>query len=327
MGAEHPIPVEQLTACPHCMQAKSMVWSEAGDVLQGTSTQSYRYDLCGNCGIIYLATRPAEHDLGRIYTQNYAPYRRGGAKDSAGRKRGVRRLASALVGKGVAMLHLSFNRQLKRRYNAVSPNSLFLDFGCGAGKFLDQMRAKGCRTIGMDFSQHALAAVKAAGHRALAVDERSWAQLNDGSVDFVRMNHVLEHLYDHHAVLGRLYTKMKPGAVLHIAVPNPTGLSARLYRRYWHGLDCPRHVILFPADKLRAWLGQLGFHTIELLHEPVEKDLIRSRALYRQYCRGHKPVHLDDLIYRADLQAAAAVPAIIAASLRLADRYHVFAVR
>jgi 2-polyprenyl-3-methyl-5-hydroxy-6-metoxy-1,4-benzoquinol methylase len=189
------------------------------------------------------------------------------------------------------------------------------------------MRAKGCKTIGMDFSEHSLRIARSSGHLALPADETGWSQIAQGSVDFVRMNHVLEHLYEPAQVLRRLRARMAPGAVLHIAVPNPDGLSARLYGRYWFGLDCPRHVIFFPLHTLRAWLEHLGFSILEVITEPAAKDFIRSQALQARHRYGMEYGDLDQLGRREDLRGKAALPVLFARLIGLPDRFHVFAAR
>ena len=44
-----------------------------------------------------------------------------------------------------------------------------------------------------------------------------WDEVADESLDLVRLNHVLEHLYNPKDALRALRVKMNPGARLHIA--------------------------------------------------------------------------------------------------------------
>jgi len=92
------------------------------------------------------------------------------------------------------------------------------------------------------------------------------------------MNHVLEHLYRPLDVLYEVRRVLKPSGVLHIAVPNPEGYSARRYGTDWFALDCPRHIMLFGPMAAQHLLSQAGFATSILVGNPVVKDLIRSRA-------------------------------------------------
>jgi hypothetical protein len=120
---------------------------------------------------------------------------------------------------------------------------------------------------------------------------------------------------------------MSSGGVLHISAPNPDGLSARLYGRHWHGLDCPRHVILFPPKVLSRWLNDLGFRLLEVVREPVTKDLIRSKALMTQHRYAQHRADVNKLITREDERAKAALPVLLGRFMGLNDRFHIFVAR
>jgi predicted SAM-dependent methyltransferase len=152
-----------------------------------------------------------------------------------------------------------------------------------------------------------------------------WDELEDGSLDFVRLSHVAEHLYDPASVLRRLRQKMRPGARLHLAVPNPASVTSLLCRSRWLGLDCPRHIMLYTPARLRRLLAEVGFASFTTLHEPVTKDLARSLA-YLAHDWGwieHDAIHRT--IYNRPLAALLMVPMGLAAALGRGDRFHVFA--
>jgi SAM-dependent methyltransferase len=270
--------------------------------------------------VLFLSTPPVETALDQIYTEKYQPY--------AVAKRRSR--TNDLTENVLRLLNIPqklFARRLADYYAALGPGNVFLDFGCGAGDMLNRMRKTGCKTIGMDFSVRALEVARSKGHLALPANEDGWSAVDDDSVDFVRMNHVLEHLYRPAEVLKHVHQKMRPGARLHIAVPNPDGISAKLYRRHWHGLDCPRHVILFPPRVLVNWLGDLGFRVRRLLYEPLTKDLIRSQALARRDAQVSGATNVDELMFRPIRVAAALMPVLVATLAGFPDRFHVIAER
>ena len=301
-------------------------WHEASDLLLGSSAQTYEYARCKSCRVLFLVTRPLPSELGKIYPENYVPY--GRAPDNTSEARAVsthwvyRRLNRLL-----RRAEDGFRQKVETYYANLRKGAVFLDFGCGAGDFLNRMRARGYATIGMDFSDISLGIVRGNGHRALPANEAGWGEIADGSLEFVRMNHVIEHLYEPGEVLKRLYSKMSPGGVLHISAPNPDGLSARLYGRHWHGLDCPRHAILLPPKVLSRWLNDLGFRLLDVLREPVTKDLIRSKALMNQHRHARHREDVNNLITREDERAKAAVPVLLGRLIGLHDRFHTFVAR
>jgi SAM-dependent methyltransferase len=241
------------------------------------SPQTFVYSRCKSCGILFQSERPAEASIAHFYPDNYAPYN--GANGNSPR---WRRLNNAALWASNKLIGVDqFERRLEGFYAALAAKPLVLDFGCGSGKFLEKARAKGCETIGMDFSPVALAHVAARGHRALSITDTDWQSIGNGSIGLVRMNHVVEHLYDPRRVLRLLYSTLAPGGVIHIATPNSDSVSAEDYREHWFSLDCPRHIMIFTPGSLIALAREAGFQDIELLHEPLTKDMARSE-LYRQ---------------------------------------------
>ena len=101
-------------------------------------------------------------------------------------------------------------------------------------------------------------------------------EIENESIDFVRMNHVLEHLYHPPKNLQTIYAKMKPGAKLHIAVPNPDGVASRIFRYNWCVLERPRHIMLYSASLLDKILTDAKYSQVKTFHRSIMKDFIRS---------------------------------------------------
>jgi SAM-dependent methyltransferase len=149
--------------------------------------------------------------------------------------------------------------------------------------------------------------------------------LADGSVSCVRMNHVIEHLYQPREALSVIRRKLRPGGRVHISTPNPLSLGSRAFKRRWHALDSPRHVVLYPPSVLRRLLAESGFRDISVAHEVGPKDLTRSWgiALYDRGRIEHEQIAAmaTDRPHSELLMPVAAIGALLGA----ADRYHVFA--
>ncbi len=60
------------------------------------------------------------------------------------------------------------------------------------------------------------------------------------------MHFVAEHLTDFVGTIRRLSHVVRPGGVIRYVVPNISSWESRMFRRSWHGLDPPRHVV-FPT--------------------------------------------------------------------------------
>jgi 2-polyprenyl-3-methyl-5-hydroxy-6-metoxy-1,4-benzoquinol methylase len=138
------------------------------------------------------------------------------------------------------------DRRTFRRIRRVRAGGSMLEIGFGSGSFLAYMRTQGWRVQGCDASK--------------AVCERAARQLDipahcgevdglpaDARYDLVVMNHVLEHVQDPLGTLAAIRRRMKPGARLHIAVPNiecwESGLPG------WIGYQ-PYHLTYFSRETL-----------------------------------------------------------------------------
>ncbi|CAA9282641.1 MAG: hypothetical protein AVDCRST_MAG56-4903 [uncultured Cytophagales bacterium] len=333
------VKTEILDSCPMCQSKRIREWCKGYDRLLGINEQIFTYSKCKNCRLVFLSERPLETEIYRYYPENYGPYLASGLthyskKSSPSRKSQVllksisykiARRANVLVNK---VYTNDFSRNLQRSYALNRQGSLLLDFGCGSDAFLNEARAKGWQTIGMDFSEQSVAQVIKSQHTGiLYASEEAWNRIEDSSLDFVRMNHVLEHLYHPARVLEMIFRKMKPGATLHIAIPNPDGLSASVFRSLWHGLDCPRHIMLYSPQVLTNFLQTIGFQKTDLLFEHITKDFARSLGYYEAGKSLIAPDQVSGKMFDPRLQEILNVPAALAARLKKSDRFHAFATK
>lgn len=321
-----PVPVETVAACPSCQSLGTRHWCFGSDLLLDTTSQRFEYRICTECRVIFLGTRPSgSAALDRIYPASYRPHQRSARDNQPGSSRLTlpKRLERRILGAA----RREFKRRVGSYYAKIRPDSVFLDFGCGAGEYLDRMKKLGCRTVGMDFSAPLLERIQSHGHRAVPVTELGWSSLAPGSVDFVRANHVFEHLFTIEETLAMLFSRLKRGGVIHIALPNPEGLSALLFRRYWHGLDCPRHAVLYPSSTLTRLLKRAGYTVREIVSEPLTKDHIRSWAYLLRSLGLTSRQSPDQYVDKPLLRCLAAIPAAAGLKLNRPDRFHVIAVK
>ncbi|MBN1135260.1 MAG: class I SAM-dependent methyltransferase [Anaerolineae bacterium] len=196
---------------------------------------------CVECGLIYLNPRPSPQEIGAYYPENYEPYvRTPGARSSWSLWIQRRRLRSRV-----------------RAVTRLANGGRLLDLGCGSGGFLREMqRLPGWQVQGIELSQE----MAAFGREQLGLEVQAGtleeARLPDDAFDVVTMWDVLEHLPDPLSALREIHRILKSGGVLISSSPNAASLDARLFGRYWIGLDFPRHLYVFSASTLSAMLRQ-----------------------------------------------------------------------
>ncbi len=319
-------------SCPACGSAGGH-WCYASDLLLGSVRHTFEYLRCRKCRTVFLRDRLDENLLELIYPSTYHPYTTPASAQPPAARVPARfpRAVAGMMRRSLqsfspeSMLRKRFAARVQRWLPQSTEDAVVLDFGCGAGQFLDELRRQGFQTIGMDFSQHALEAVRVRGHVTLEITQSGWDSIADGSVHFARMNHVLEHLYRPREVMGRLKAKLRRGGRLHLALPNSAGVSAGLFGRYWHGLDCPRHIALYPPSVVARMLRECGFTVLDVIQEPLTKDYIRSLA-YLGITKGWIAKSNPDRYMGLALPRMLATPPMaLALLLGRADRFHVVA--
>ena len=322
---------ERIEACPLCGSAATKTWrTGCFDWQQPHAADRFEFNRCTGCGARFLGTRPLVSELGKVYFPGYGPYQAPAtaASDLARTHSALRAAALPLRAAGAATGRLGrrrLSRMLDWAYTPEVEGDTLLDYGCGPPTFLDAAQHRGWNTIGADFAEGVVESVRARGHTAFLVGDDFERGIAEQSVACVRMNHVVEHLYEPLRVLERIRAKMRPGGRIHIATPNPGSAGSRVFRRYWWGLDCPRHVVLYRPRVLRNVLEQTGFRVLRIVHEGAAKDLARSwgiRLLAHERTEPSQIATMASDPVRLSLFGPAAVLTVMAA---MADRYHVFA--
>ncbi|MDV2993638.1 MAG: tRNA 5-carboxymethoxyuridine methyltransferase [Chroococcidiopsis sp. SAG 2025] len=337
------VDTEALSACPNCSSNQLNIWCRAYDRLHKSSQQEFIYSRCKECNLVFLSVRPVETEVYKFYPENYAPYQGtlnqqlqqitnlSNERSLGDRQKYqyVRKILKASFNTSKASLKAlpfkNFLREIQEFYQPTGEGAKLLDFGCGSAQFLNEARKQGWNTLGMDFSEQAVEQASQDGHKALQVSPTVWNEIEDESLDFVRMNHVLEHLYHPKQVLTAIGRKMKPGAILHIAVPNPNGISAQTFRSQWWGLECPRHIMLYSPQVLKDFLIQLNFSHFKVFHESITKDFARSVGYFLSDRGRISSNEVETMMQRKFLSAQLYIPMKIAAICKAADRFHIFA--
>lgn len=126
-----------------------------------------------------------------------------------------------------------------------------LDFGCGAGGYLDRVTSPDRTCFGTDL-------IEARSPQA------TWVWLVSADLeaaapfDWITLGHVLEHLADPAAAVSRLSTCLAPGAALWIATPNANSFLFACAGRWARDVDYPRHLTIFSRQALEHLLARDG---------------------------------------------------------------------
>jgi SAM-dependent methyltransferase len=142
-----------------------------------------------------------------------------------------------------------------------------LDYGCGDGAYMERVGRDGREIIGFETDPARAAALTAQLGMPVLADRGELVARYAGAFDVLTMHSVLEHVTDLHATFELARRLLRPGGTFYVAVPQVSSAESRLFGRYWHGLDPPRHISFPEPPVVRMLAARHGF------------DLVRQSAV------------------------------------------------
>jgi SAM-dependent methyltransferase len=135
-------------------------------------------------------------------------------------------------------LRVAYGEQLRRLEAAGLRHShRILDYGCGAGAFLDYLRECGYANV--------------TGYDGYSPRFASEAVLRE-RYDCVLSQDVLEHVAEPQSLLDRFHHLAKPGGLIAIGTPNASAIDLSRADDYRHALHAPYHRHIFSKKALLA---------------------------------------------------------------------------
>jgi SAM-dependent methyltransferase len=246
-----------LGAPNHCSCGASRVPTRLFEIASRTSSARTTLLRCPACGSLFPEALPALAEAERQYDM--------GPRTRAGWRRFARRLVDLTRGRYV-------DRAIPAEAKRV------LDFGCGAGVYLESMVATGREAFGVDPVRPGDAA-------------RTWRWIEIDAMeqfapfDWITLGHVLEHLADPSAVLSRLTSLTAPGGGLWLATPNAASFIFAVAQDAARDVDYPRHREVFARDGLEHLLAAAGLD-VAWVSPPRVNAVLNVATTARQILSG-----------------------------------------
>ncbi len=234
----------ETACCPLCEdEVGELVWPMR-DRLCGLPG-SFALVRCAGCGLLYLNPRPVPAYIHVYYPESYESFIR------------------QRTGRLPPWQRYSLRYGLWKRCRLVlryKRGGRLLDLGCGTGQFLAEMgRYPSWKLAGVEPNTEAADFAR----RALGLDVHPGdlfsARFPDHHFDVVTMWDVLEHLYEPVSTLREIGRVLKPDGVLILRTPSLDSWDARVFGRYWAGLDSPRHLAVYSRRTIEKLLARAGF--------------------------------------------------------------------
>lgn len=215
------------------------------DYLLGRSDVAATIVRCKSCGLLYQNPRPTLAEMAHYYPPEYELY-----------------VPESKIRETSRLLERAVQYGIRKRMGYVTRykhSGRLLDVGCASGVFLGGMqKAGGWELYGVEINPDAARMAREQCHIDVRTGTLEQAAFASGFFDAITLWDVLEHLHDPAATLREIHRVLKRGGVLVIRVPNAASWDARLFGRYWAGLEPPRHLYVFTPDTLRALVTANG---------------------------------------------------------------------
>lgn len=275
--------LEHLGRCPVCdSTVRTVLHEHLVDEVFRVAPGKWTSWECVQCDSGYLDPRPTRATIGQAYGNYYTHQEAIGrvAPEKLGLLLRIRRaLSNGYLNvrygtdyQPASQLGPWLARLLPRQREALDvqfrwlpkpkPGQRVLDVGCGNGGFLLKAREAGWEVMGVDPDPEA---VTTARQQGLEVRLGSIEVFDgeSGLFDAITLSHVIEHVHDPKSVLADVYRLLKSGGTLYLDTPNIQSRGHRIFRYHWHGVDAPRHLVLFNLKGLQQILDQTGFTVVE----------------------------------------------------------------
>ena len=178
------------------------------------------------------------------------------------------------------------NYMLKKKYAIVksySKGSSLLDVGCGSGEFLNYCKIKGVTTFGVELNEKP----REFARKSFGLDIREKLvdfPETEYKFDCITLWHVLEHIHNLKETMAMLKTRLKPGGVLIIALPNYSSWDSVHFETFWAAYDLPRHLYHFNEISFRKFSSAERLKILQII--PQKLDSFYISLISEKYMHG-----------------------------------------
>lgn len=253
---------DNIKFCYICgVQAKPKFLFNTKDYLYGIKG---RWDLvqCEACSVMRIDPILSVQELTDLYPRNYYAY--------SGKSEKLKNLFKHIFTPTLIVKEVKFPK----------PGRV-LDYGCGNGKHLSQLKKKGWSCIGIEPSETAVQfGIDVYGIDILCGTSASLKQIPDTSIDYIRANHSLEHDPEIQNTLAEFSRILRQDGKVLVGIPNAGGMNFKIFNKYWWYLCAPVHVFHFNPSNFADLAGKHSFQIEELRYKGNFTGLLLSLIIY-----------------------------------------------
>ncbi|GEM_PF-390402 len=238
---------EQLQGCPICDHPMRIQHDGLFDDRYGYPGM-YSLLTCDNCGLIRTWPKLDDEDLPGLYI-GYYPRRHIDAQALA------RQLQAphSVLGRLKIWLRGIGNQG----HFFARPGMNVLDYGCGAGGSLLEVRKLGADGYGVEVDTNVRQVADLYGLN-IHIGTLSDAPFEGIEFDLISLNQVIEHVTEPANLLSALAERLRARGILVVSFPNVGSIYRRLFGRRWINWHVPYHQLHFNRHSFEALCSRAG---------------------------------------------------------------------
>lgn len=232
--------LEYLHGCPICSCKSLTHYCRVPSLFN--EGEFIQYERCRDCGVAFRNPRLPSTYREERYEDGEIP-------------------KGSLAFKPKNQIHYYYMGQLLRRHLASRSGSQLLDFGCGSGGFLVELKTAGFDVMGLELNKalahHVQSVLEIPTYQGLITDP----DFPDRKFDVIVSSQVFEHLVDPRSTLVELRDHLAPSGLILIEVPNLHHIKERLRRG---AVMDDSHLFYFNRHSLPRLLRDQGFSVLRI---------------------------------------------------------------
>ncbi len=280
----------ETVSCDFCGSREHTPYLKSKDFIN-KKDGSFSVVRCNACGLIFTNPRPDKTEILDFYPAS-TPYYVFTEKDLKPIK--------VITGRYAFLLHyfkgyfpekpsMAFHKALlypiylikKHKFDIDAipdfvPGGTLLEIGSSYGKFLYSMKNLGWKVKGIEMSHEAVATGNKAYGLDLICQDIDEVSFEAHTFDVVIMRMVLEHVFSPDKTIENISRWLKPEGQFIIVIPDISGFEARVFGRYFYGLQVPNHLYHYSPETISKYLAKHGFKIHTITHHKTDRDFFQS---------------------------------------------------
>jgi len=254
--------------CPLCGNRENLPFIKSRDFLY--SKEEFSITKCIACGALYTNPRVKKESISKYYPFKYSLY----LPEAAAKSRFY------CFKKTIGAIFGNPNLRILRRLRDSGAKKV-LEIGPGDGTLLTLLQKNAFEVVGIETDAECVRRLNDSGIKCIHADlNEAKALLADDSFNAVIMHHAFEHIYDPISALRDISLLLTDNGLLLISLPDAGSWEARLFGRYWRGLDLPRHIVHYDRGTIRKVVSDAGFGSIRIVPVAFPSSFVESIGFY-----------------------------------------------